>query len=765
MNPPPLSPSQQQTNHSIMEHGDEHDARRSSCKDDVRNNDTRSGDAMPSCIHMLEDHDFPSLDITKKKKKAGLDPENGIGYRGSPFGGHGPLGQAISPVELARSRVIIQKSNRSSPVVDDNEAPTMHNDNDEFQRPTTTNIEIAKPNTKKKQHESSSTSRPSKSTTAATIAKLQRKLLNARIDESKVRSHWIYKLLEDRRQLNIKLVQSRAERQLQYQALVKEHEEIVKEMQAEYDVKYDVLRQELQRQRVSEVEHFKTELEFAQQQLLDMQTRLAGESSSSSSILSENNSKDDDEDQILSTMREEMQKQFTEQRTLDAKLHAKEISILRTQLIDAVDEAKKQEVLVVKDEYLKEKELYVLACTEREESLQVELRQLKEELRIVQMNSSEKDALVKRYQDEVSELKVQLQDLLHGEQMQKLEHASERRSPSAAASPTERYNYHDDCQNKADDGVDCNDCRKSDDDDDGSVNNASASVADHGHDENNNFDLSVGETIVEHVDVDREVKYNDGAEETRVCDDVHEDKDNDDDDDEGEDDVSELSLAQRVSRNRRRPSPALIVLEPVHANEWPDEVVTEAKNSNELNQFIAKKHDDDDQEVEAVLRNDDCLPRVTRRQTRSASKLLKQIDHLASVETGSNINHEVLEEEGEHTITSRRTQRSLLSSKPLREVTTRKRKQKNVRRQSLIETGQLQSIEEEGSVFNDDSFTSQTSSLSSSSSSSKENQLNSSMASTSSEINTKRRRKGQNSGLLSSFTAPKLKSKRNRRRC
>ena len=79
----------------------------------------------------------------------------------------------------------------------------------------------------------------------AKIAKLQRKLVQAKIELSKIRSHTIFQLLEDRRQLRIQLVHSRTEKQLQYQALLKEHEEILGEVRAECHRKCRMMENEL----------------------------------------------------------------------------------------------------------------------------------------------------------------------------------------------------------------------------------------------------------------------------------------------------------------------------------------------------------------------------------------------------------------------------------------------------------------------------------------------------------------------------------------
>ena len=84
------------------------------------------------------------------------------------------------------------------------------------------------------------------------IAKLQRKLVEAKIKLSKIRCHTIFQLLEDRRQLRIQLVHSRAEKQLQYQALVKEHEDILGEVRAECHRKCRMLEHELLQRKAAE---------------------------------------------------------------------------------------------------------------------------------------------------------------------------------------------------------------------------------------------------------------------------------------------------------------------------------------------------------------------------------------------------------------------------------------------------------------------------------------------------------------------------------
>lgn len=84
------------------------------------------------------------------------------------------------------------------------------------------------------------------------IAKLQRKLVQAQIELSKIRCHTIFQLLEERRQLRIQLVHSRTEKQLQYQALLKEHEEILGEVRAECHRKCRMLEHELHQRKEAE---------------------------------------------------------------------------------------------------------------------------------------------------------------------------------------------------------------------------------------------------------------------------------------------------------------------------------------------------------------------------------------------------------------------------------------------------------------------------------------------------------------------------------
>lgn len=742
-------PSPQQ--HSIMHHLEkdsltgEH-AKMDAGGYDVSNNNATGKIIMPSCIHMLEDHDFPSLNISSSK--AGLDPENGIGYRGSPFGGHGPLGGSISPVELARSRLQFSSHQEQSTSCDKH----VEGKNDKFQDTGTNPQSNSKSNSKQKKKRNENP--------AKTIQKLQRKLLQSQLNETKIRSHWIFKLLEDRRQLNIQLVHSKADKQLQYQALLEEHEGIVEEIRREHNVKCAALEQELlQRRNAGEVvkKKWKTELECLQQELLAARTEFTEVKSS--------NHVEEDKVKVqkaVQVARNEVQREWTEQRSVDSERHTMEVSSLKNQLAEAAAQFEKmkestlQDLASVKEE-LQGKNALLSACAEKEQSLQAELCQLKKELKKTKKEVREKDDLGKGFQDEIERMKLKMQDL--GEQLQ-LKRVVES---SATLEP-----------------IVVNKSVLSEDDSVGLTTMTSMATAcivndEQNHlngeatDEEENEEFQSDDFVLEAAGDDNDDHVSDSitssASQENIVNNGHDKVEHDDNPemdvaDQKVEEHEDLSLAQRVTTRRSRRLHSASVIRPL-AEEEPDKII-QAHDDISIAQSFNEGGDITDKKISA---------QTGRRLTRSTVKLQQQSNLCAEVTVAKgDISGEIMEEENHENCsaatTTTRSRRSLLSSKPLREVTTRnKRKQSNAaRRQSLIETGPLQPIEEEGSVVNDASFTSQESSISSSSASSKENQLNSSTDSTNSGGSFRKRRKGANGGLLSSFTAPKLKSKRRRRR-